>query len=271
MKITDVTVTLFKWENIPLKSYDAAVKMVKTNSDLGLVRIKTDEGVEGFGFLGLCVHPGSLDAPHIVRFLKPILMGQNPLDRERLYQNLSRMRAQVSTQAVCAVDVALWDLAGKISGLPIHAMIGTFRDKIPVYASSEQHETAEGYVEQALAVKAAGYHGYKLHPNQRWREDISACKAVRKAVGDDFTLMLDSRSGYDLGQAVKVGRAIEELGFLWYEEPLPNTHKNNNSKHMKKLEIPMNATELQPGRQDQYSHRIMNKDTDKISGDLKLT
>ena len=270
MKITDVTVTLFNWENIPLKSYDAAVKMVTTDSDLGLVRIKTDEGLEGHGLLGLSLHPASLDAPHIVRFLKPILMGQNPLYRERLYQNLSRMRAQVSTQAVCAVDAALWDLAGKISGLPIHALIGTFRDKIPVYASSEQHETAEGYVEQALAVKAAGYHGYKLHPNQRWREDISACKAVRKAVGDDFTLMLDSRSGYDLGQAVKVGRAIEELGFLWYEEPLPYTDIYNYSKLLKKLEIPVMATEFPSGWLDQYAPWIMNKATDMLRGDVML-
>jgi len=270
MKITDVTVTLFKWENIPLKSYDAAVKMVTTHSDLGLVRIKTDEGLEGHGFLGLSLHPASLDAPHLVRFLKPKLMDQNPLDRERLYQNLSRMRAQVSTQAVCAVDVALWDLAGKISGLPIHALIGTFRDKIPVYASSEQHETVEGYVEQALAVKEAGYHGYKLHPNQRWREDISACKAVRKAVGDDFTLMLDSRSGYDLGQAVKVGRAIEELGFLWYEEPLPYTDIYNYSKLLKKLEIPVMATEFPAGWLDQYAPWIMNKATDMLRGDVML-
>ena len=133
MKITDVSVTLFKWENIPTKSYDHEVKIVGTNSDLGLVSITTDEGIEGHALLGLCVHPASLEAPYIIRFLKPILMGQNPLDRERLFQRMQKMRAQVSTQVVCALDIALWDLAGKISGLPIHALMGTFRDKIPVY------------------------------------------------------------------------------------------------------------------------------------------
>ncbi|WP_040815927.1 hypothetical protein, partial [Aequoribacter fuscus] len=102
MKITDVTVTLFKWENIPVKSYDHEVKMVTNSTDLGLVKIKTDEGTEGHALLGLCVHPASLEAPYIIRFLKPILMGQNPLDRERLFQSMSRMRAQVSTLAVCA-------------------------------------------------------------------------------------------------------------------------------------------------------------------------
>jgi L-alanine-DL-glutamate epimerase-like enolase superfamily enzyme len=270
MKITDVTVTLFAWENIPLKSYDAAVKMVTTNSDLGLVRIRTDEGLEGRGLLGLSLHPASLDAPHIVRFLKPILMGQDPLERERLYQDLSRMRAQVGTQAVCAVDVALWDLAGQMAGLPIHALLGTFRNEIPVYASSEQHEAVEGYVQQALAVKEAGYHGYKLHPNQRWREDIAVCQAVRKAVGDDFILMLDSRAGYDLGQAVKVGRSIQELGFLWYEEPLPYTDIYNYQKLLQKLDIPVMATEFPAGWLDQYAPWIINRATDILRGDVLL-
>ena len=270
MKITDVTVTLFKWENIPVKSYDHEVKMVTNRADLGLVKIKTDEGTEGHALLGLCVHPASLEAPYIIRFLKPILLGQNPLDRERLFQSMSRMRAQVSTLAVCAVDVALWDLAGKISGLPVHAMIGTFRHKIPVYASSEQHDSVDGYVEQALAVKDAGLHGYKLHPKQHWREDIAACQAVRKAVGDNFNLMLDSRSAYDLGEAVKVGRAIEELGFLWYEDPLPVTDIYNYAKLSETLDIPVMATEFPAGWLDDYAPWIMNKATDILRGDVMI-
>jgi L-alanine-DL-glutamate epimerase-like enolase superfamily enzyme len=270
MKITDVTVTLFKWENIPAKSYDHAIKTVTNSSDLGLVRIETDEGIEGHALLGLCVHPASLEAPYVIRFLKPILMGQNPLDRERLFQSMSRMRAQISTLAVCAVDVALWDLAGKISGLPVHAMMGTFRRKIPVYASSEQHDTIEGYVDQALAVQEAGLHGYKLHPNQRWREDIAACQAVRKAVGDDFNLMLDSRSAYDLGEAVKVGRAIEELGFLWYEDPLPPTDIYNYAKLRESMDIPVMATEFPAGWLDDYAPWIMNKATDMLRGDVMI-
>ena len=270
MRITDVTVTLFKWENIPTKSYDHEVKTVGNNSDLGLVRITTDEGLEGHALLGLCVHPASLEAPYIIRFLKPILMGQNPLDRERLFQRMQKMRAQVSTQVVCALDIALWDLAGKISGLPIHALIGTFRDKIPVYASSEVHDTIDGYVEQALAVKEAGLHGYKLHPKQNWREDIAACQAVRAAVGDDFNLMLDSRFAYDLGEAVKVGRAIEELGFLWYEDALPATDIYNTAKLREKLDIPVMATEFPTGWLDDYAPWIMNKATDMLRGDVLL-
>lgn len=167
MKITNLTVTLFEWENIPMKSYDAEAKIATTSSDLGLVTIETDEGLTGSSLLGISLHRASFEARHIVSFLKPMLIGQNPLDRERLYQTLYLRRHQVGTHSICAVDVALWDLAGKIAGLPVHCLLGSFRDKIPVYASSEQHPTVEGYAEQALAVKAAGYHGYKLHPGGR--------------------------------------------------------------------------------------------------------
>ena len=270
MKITNLTVTLFAWENIPLKSYDAEAKIVTTSSDLGLVKIETDEGLNGYSLLGLSLHPASLDASRIVGFLKPMLMGQNPLDRERLYHTLYLRRDQVGPNTIGAVDVALWDLVGKIAGLPIHCLLGSYRDKIPVYASSEQHPIIEGYAEQALAVKAAGYHGYKLHPNGRWREDIAACQAVRKAVGDDFTLMLDSRASYDIGEAVKVGRAIEELGFLWYEDPMPYTDLYNYQKLLHKLDIPVMATEFPPGWLDQYAPWIMNRATDILRGDVML-
>jgi L-alanine-DL-glutamate epimerase-like enolase superfamily enzyme len=270
MKITNLTVTLFAWENIPMKSYDAGVKIVEASSNLGLVTIETDEGLSGYGLLGLSLHPASLDASRIVTFLKPMLMGQNPLDRERLYQTLCLRREQVNANTICAVDVALWDLVGKIAGLPIHRLLGSFRDKIPVYASSEQHPTVEGYAEQALEVKEAGYHGYKLHPNGRWREDIAACQAVRKAIGDDFTLMLDSRASYDIGEAVKVGRAIEELGFLWYEDPMPYTDIYNYQKLVQKLDIPVMATEWPPGWLDQYAPWIMNRATDILRGDVML-
>ncbi len=270
MKITNLTVTLFTWEKIPLKSYDAGVKITTASSNLGLVKIETDEGLDGYSFLGLSVHPASLDAKRIVGFLKPMLIGQNPLDRERLYQTLSLRREQVNAHVLCAVDLALWDLVGKIAGLPIHCLLGTFRNKIPVYASSEQHPTPESYAEQALQVKAAGYHGYKLHPNGRWREDIAACQAVRKAVGDDFTLMLDSRASYDIGEALKVGRAIEELGFLWYEDPLPYADIYNYQKLVEKLDIPVLATEFTPRWFDEYAPWILNRATDILRGDVML-
>src|SRR4029079_18578562 len=84
MKITDVTLTLFSWESIPSTIYGHHTARPTGKSDLGLLRIHTDEGVEGHARVGTSPNPASLDGPGLIRFLKPILMEQNPLDRERL-------------------------------------------------------------------------------------------------------------------------------------------------------------------------------------------
>src|SRR5216110_3115730 len=149
MKITDVTLTLFAWESIPPTIYGQHTARPTGNSDLGLLRIATDEGIEGHAFLGTSSNPASLDGPALNRFLKPVVMGQDPLDRERL-NKLLWSRARVATvRSIGAVDIALWDIAGKKAGLPIHRLIGTSRDKIGAYASSEIHTSREAYAEQA--------------------------------------------------------------------------------------------------------------------------
>jgi L-alanine-DL-glutamate epimerase-like enolase superfamily enzyme len=113
------------------------------------------------------------------------------------------------------MDVALWDIAGKIAGLPIHQLLGSYRDRIPAYISSAVLAAPEAYADEAQHYKALNMAAYKIHPPQIWRDDIKVCEAVRKAVGDDYTLMLDSVWSYDYPAALRVGQAIEALGFYW--------------------------------------------------------
>src|SRR3977135_3765509 len=149
MQIADVSLPLFAWDSIPRTIYGAHTSHPTGKSDLGLLRIVTDEGIEGHAFLGPSSNPASLDGPPLIRFLKPVVIGQDPLDRERL-NRLLWARARVATvRAIGAVDIALWGIAGKKAGLPIHQLIGTCRDKIAAYASSEIHATAAAYAEQA--------------------------------------------------------------------------------------------------------------------------
>src|SRR5437016_1168431 len=136
MKITDVTLTLFAWESIPSTVYGHHTARPTGKSDLGLLRIATDEGLEGHAFLGTSSNPASLDGPGLIRFLKPLLMGQDPLDRERLNRLLWARARVASVRSIGACDVALSDLAGKAAGLPIHRLIGPPRDPIPPYATS---------------------------------------------------------------------------------------------------------------------------------------
>src|SRR5437763_15313269 len=136
MKITDVTLTLFAWDSIPATIYGHHTARPTGNSDLGLLRIATDEGIEGHAFLGTSSNPASLDGPALIRFLKPVVIGQDPLDRERLNRLLWARARAATIRPIGAVDIALSDIAGQQAGLPTPPLIGTSRDRILAHASS---------------------------------------------------------------------------------------------------------------------------------------
>ena len=270
MKITNVELTLFAWENIPATTYGRHTGKFAGKSELGLVTLSTDEGLQGHAFLGSAMRGAATDAESLLRFLKPAVMDQNPLDRERLYQALWNRNRQTSIRTIGAMDVALWDIAGKAAGLPIHQLIGTFRDSVPAYASSQVLPSNEAYAENALELKSQGWAAYKIHPPTRWREDIAVCRAVREAVGADFTVMLDSTWSYKYPEALRVGRAIEELDFHWYEDPLDDDDITNCAKLRQKLDIPLMATEYSPGGFHAYAPWIVMQATDYLRGDVAV-
>ena len=270
MKITHVSLTLFAWDGIPPTSYHASSKSEGGSSALGLLRIGTESGLEGHAFLGSAMHTAVNDGPGLIRFLKPVLMGRDALDREAINALLWPWSRIVTTRAIGAVDVALWDLAGKAAGLPIHRLLGTTRHSIPAYASSARLPSVEAYAEEAAQFKANGWAGYKIHPPQHPPLDIKVCEAVRKSVGDDYNIMLDSTWAYDFPAAMKVGRAAERLGFLWYEDPLHDQDITNYVKLRQKLDIPIMATEYPCTGLESYAPWIMMQATDYLRGDVAV-
>lgn len=271
MKITDITVTIFSWDGIPPTQYGGHSGKFSGSSDLGLVTISTDQGVAGHAFLGSAMKPGSNDAHIIIKTIKPMLIGENPLDRERHFQKLwSRLRSSNQLRALGAVDVALWDLAGKIAGMPIHQLIGSFRTSLPAYASSAVLGDVGAYVEEAKSFKARGWGAYKIHPPGQWQADIKVCEAARKGVGDDYRLMLDSTWSYDYVEALRVGQAIERLGYYWYEDPLREDDLTNYVKLRQKLTIPIMATEYTAGGHTSYAPWLTSQATDFLRGDVAV-
>lgn len=270
MRITDVTVTLFAWDTIPPISYQGIVRTGKEPHDQGLVTIHTDEGLEGHSFLGKGLSGASADADGVVKYLKPLLVGQDPRDRERLCQAIMRRNRVATFRAIGAVDTALWDLGGKIAGMPIHQMLGTYRRQIPAYVSSDHLPSPEHYAEEALRYKEQGYIAYKIHPPSRWRDDIRVCEAVRRAVGDDYLLMLDSTWSYGFEEALRVGRAIEEMGYYWYEDPLSEYDIYGYVKLKQKLDIPIMATERPDAGLGSYAIWITERATDFLRGDVAI-
>ncbi|MDA1297068.1 MAG: mandelate racemase [Chloroflexi bacterium] len=270
MKITDVTVTLFAWDDIPAINYSPTSGRMSGSSRMGLVTISTDEGVNGHSLLGSASQGADFDGPSLIERLKPLLVGKDPLQREALWQACSLAVRRTTIRAVGAVDVALWDLGGKIAGMPVFKMLGGYRTSIPAYASSPVHESPQKYADEAVGLKDRGWTAYKIHPPTFPDQDIAVCQAVRKAVGDDHVLMLDSTWSYQYPEAVRVGRAIEELGYHWFEDPLADDDLYSYVKLRQKLDIPILATEYSPGGFTAYGPWITAQATDYLRGDVAV-
>ena len=270
MKITDVSLTLFAWDNIPATSYGAHTGRFSGDSKLGLLTLTTDDGITGHAFLGSAFYAADMDGASLIRYLKPVLVGQNPLDRERLHKAMFKRVRTTTVRAIGAVDIALWDIAGKAAKLPIHSLLGSYRDRVPAYISSAVLASPQAYADEALQYKALNFAAYKIHPPQVWREDIRVCETVRKAVGDDYLLMLDSVWSYDYPTALRVGQAIQALGYYWYEDPLADADIYNYVELRKKLHIPIMATEYPAAGLDAYAPWVMERATDFLRGDVAV-
>jgi L-alanine-DL-glutamate epimerase-like enolase superfamily enzyme len=270
MKITDVQLTLFAWDDIPPTHYGRHTGTFGGKSQLGLLTVSTDEGVQGHAFLGSAMRGAHMDGQSLIHYLKPLVLGRDPLERERLYQMMSQKIRQTTYRAIGAMDVALWDIAGKVAGMPIHRLLGSYRESAPAYASSAVLATKEAYATEAARFKSEGWTAYKIHPPTDPAVDIEVCHAVRRAVGDDFTVMLDSTWAYQYPEALRVGKVAEGLGFYWYEDPLADDDLLSYVKLKQHLTIPILATEYSPGGLTAFAPWLVQQATDFLRGDVAV-
>jgi L-alanine-DL-glutamate epimerase-like enolase superfamily enzyme len=267
MRITDLTVTLFKW---PITPWKTGRSFFGGDIQLGLVTLHTDDDVEGYAFLGSPSQGADVFAGPLMTVLKPRLLGRNPLDIGAIWQEMWNLHRLVSARAIGAVDVALWDLAGKAAGLPIHRMLGTCKENVPAYASSAWLPNPEAYAEEAIRFRSLGWTAYKTHPHGIPKKDVEICSALREAVGDDMVLMLDAMWAYGYEEAVRVGRAIENLSFFWYEDPLAEDDIYNYVKLRQQLDIPLMCTEYAPGGLYGMAQWVQQRATDILRGDVAV-
>ena len=250
MKISDIEVIEFRTTTrVRSSRWTYAVwsdQEIETTSTV--TRISTDEGVEGSMVGG--------DKTAIERIVKPMIVGEDPLARERLWnwmdQTVTSGR-RLSEADMGVVDCALWDLAGRMVGLPVNKLLGGARERVKAYASTYPNMgDPEVYARHALTCKEQGYKAYKIHAYIYWdpqkqepapqlpgfpKEDVEVCKAVRAAVGDDMVLMLDPFGVYTLEQALWVGRELEKLGFYWLEHPMIETRIEAYRRLTRELDI----------------------------------
>ncbi|MHB8992176.1 MAG: enolase C-terminal domain-like protein [Chloroflexota bacterium] len=245
MKITDVKVQCYSYPMVALHRARFGATQEAT-----LVRIQTDEGLEGYATArSQGGTSGRVIAEAVLATARPRLIGEDPSRREMLWQRLFALdRASYLPIFVTgAIDVALWDLAGKALGAPVWKLLGGYRESLPAYASSAPLPTIDAYVAEAQAYRERGWKAYKMHPFCDPILDVELCKAVRAAVGPEMALMLDPMGSYDHRQALLVGRELEKLGFYWYEEPLNDYDLRGYAELCRALDIPVVAAEVVAG------------------------
>lgn len=244
-----------------------------------IAAVITNSGIEGNYTLGnRYFHPnwsnlGWLD------YAKRLLPGKSVLDLPVItsqYDAVKRRTGQLSYAA--AIDTCLWDILGKAVGLPIYRILGAYRDRVRAYASTQHHRTIEQFVTEVQKCKEQGFTAYKIHPPSTpdgggdWKLDIEVCKAVRKAAGDDFTLLMDPVGVYTREHALKVGRAVEELGFIGYEDPIPTSDIDGLVQLCAALDIPIHIGEFifSPYNYAEYIRRgavdVVRFITDNVGG-----
>ena len=152
-----------------------------------MLRILTDEGIEGNCFVGDFRGGGHGQFGAILNVLKPEIMGRDPFERERLWNRLPILsgRRGLNLNAWAPVDVALWDIAGKAAGVPVYKLLGASRHETEVYATyPPRHEKPQGYFDEAREIQAAGFRAYKIHPGVMSAADArEMMTGVRDVVG----------------------------------------------------------------------------------------
>lgn len=192
--------------------------------EIVVVEVETEDGTIGFGE-GLCRRGAAGYARFVEDALVPRLIGRDAADRRALWK---AMRAALSgrpggqiVEAIAAVDIALWDIAGKQAGQPIHRLLGGMgRKEVTAYASSINwldDATVEAEVTAALK---AGFREIKVKLGHPLRDAVARAKLVRRLAGDEVALYVDANWAYDVDDAMIVGRALADLGYGFFEEPI---------------------------------------------------
>jgi L-alanine-DL-glutamate epimerase-like enolase superfamily enzyme len=223
------------------------------------VRVHAGDGQVGIGETSP-MQGGRASLGMIEHDIAPALIGADPLDHAVLQDRLTHRLVKLGPEgalagALAAIDIALWDLKGKLLGQPIYKLLGgAWRTALPFYASIGRNGAGQRsvdevcrVVEQRLRDKPAAikirFDNDRTDPDRDIPGDIAKARAVRRLVGDDFPLAFDANNGLSFGGAMRVGRALEELGFWWFEEPLQHYHVHDLGMLASKLDITVSAGE----------------------------
>jgi len=233
-------------------------KGAKVRSEGYVLKIHTQAGITGL-FLSLSSYPIAREVVHELRVVgEHLLLGTDAMDRERIWHEIwyAERYSGGEPRSQGPIDIALWDIAGKAAGMSVCQLLGQYRDRIRAYASVTRADaeadglsSPEAYADFALALREEGFTAIKIHGFGQPDRDVAICRMMRTAVGENVDLMLDPTAEYDEYQALRVGRVLDELGFYWFEDPLPDFGFNVHAykQLLKELKVPLSLGDMLGG------------------------
>ena len=249
MKVVDIRVHLlsapipepYRWRS-PL---GCSVKR-----DTVVIEVITDEGIVGYGESGHALAP-TVVARIIESVLKPEVVGEDPTRIQAIWKKMAvatRMlgNSGVPVMAMAGIEIALWDILGKVAGLPIHRLFGGSAKDVRAYAGGLAlgYKAPEARADEAARLVAEhGFTALKLRVGQGAQKDIATVKAVREAVGPDVDIMVDVNGAYSRRTAHEMARVYQEYGVFWMEEPLPYADVEGYARLAAEVEINISGGE----------------------------
>ena len=245
LKITDVKVTIMSYE-LKDKSWVTATQYI-WKSDSVYIQIFTDKGIVGIGESSPYGNPEGIKRT-VEQFIKPTLIGKNPFDVEHLCTGWAAGGGQRGGGIPWAgVDAACWDIIGKAANMPVYKLLATDAPPNPhirMYASGgveyAWYKRPEDLIDEALRHKEEGYTAFKYRIGTEWKNSgitidkyIPYVRKIREAVGPKMDLMQESNMRLSLEQCLELAPVLEELKFLWFEEPVRAYEAGAIEKHQR--------------------------------------
>ncbi len=224
MKITSLYMETYRWNRAkPIRNG----MYVYPTAGLNVVKVETDEGVTGVGLAG-GVQGAEEIGKTILDHFAQVVVGQDPFDTEKIWDDLWQPklvgRRGITTRVISGIDIALWDLKGKATGLPVYKLLGGYTNKVPVYIAGGYYEEGKGLGELAEEMAIAlemGAQAVKMKiGGAPINEDVERVRVVREAVGPNVRLMVDANCAYRHYQAQEIARKMEPYDVFWFEEPV---------------------------------------------------
>ncbi len=239
------------------------------------IKILTDDGLSGEYVTHWVGTPSTLGQIYMIA---PLLVGRDPENRELIYDDLKRELRAYDHMAHGSLDISIWDLVGKKYNASISQLLGGYKTRLPVYASSYHGQeskgglnTCEAFADYAEVCKIKGFQGFKIHGwnNGEVSREIKNLLGVRKKVGEEMKLMIDPACQLRTwADALIVGRACDEANYFWYEDPYRDTSVSafSHNRLREKIKTPLLVSEHIRGL-EQKANFLVNGGCDMIHTD----